>query len=217
MATITWLDKVDGLDLLDPQKNVNAADMNQIKTTVNANDTSFSSHTGNTSNPHSVTKTQVGLGNVDNTSDATKNAATATLTNKTLTSPVINSPTGLVKGDVGLGNVDNTSDTNKPVSTPQQTALDLKANLASPTFTGTPAGPTATPGDNTTKLATTAFVSAAVVAVSSAVPLLTSFVDDENVSGTMNDINVTFALANTPISGTVKLYWNGMRMKVGVG
>jgi hypothetical protein len=55
-----------------------------------------------------------------------------TLTNKTITSP-----SGLVKGDVGLGNVDNTSDANKPVSTATQTALDLKANLASPTFTGT--------------------------------------------------------------------------------
>lgn len=41
------------------------------------------------------------------------------------------------KGDIGLGNVDNTSDANKPVSTAQQTALNLKANLASPTFTGT--------------------------------------------------------------------------------
>jgi hypothetical protein len=38
---------------------------------------------------------------------------------------------------VGLGNVDNTSDASKPVSTAQQTALDLKANLATPTFTGT--------------------------------------------------------------------------------
>lgn len=37
-----------------------------------------------TGNPHNVTKTDVGLGNVDNTSDATKNAATATLTNKTI-------------------------------------------------------------------------------------------------------------------------------------
>ena len=44
------------------------------------------------------------------------------------------------KADVGLGNVDNTSDVNKPVSTAQQTALDLKANLASPTFTGTVSG-----------------------------------------------------------------------------
>lgn len=49
-----------------------------------------------------------------------------TLTNKTLTSPVINSPTGIVKADVGLGNVDNTSDLNKPISTATQTALDAK-------------------------------------------------------------------------------------------
>ena len=40
-------------------------------------------------------------------------SATQTLTNKTLTSPVINTPTGIVKGDVGLGNVDNTSDATK--------------------------------------------------------------------------------------------------------
>jgi hypothetical protein len=67
---------------------------------------------------------------------------TQTLTNKTLTSPVVNTPTGIVKGDVGLGSVDNTADTAKPVSTAQQTALDLKANLASPTFTGTVTVPT---------------------------------------------------------------------------
>lgn len=36
----------------------------------------------------------------------------------------------LAKADVGLGNVDNTSDASKPVSTPQQAALDLKANLS---------------------------------------------------------------------------------------
>lgn len=36
-----------------------------------------------------------------------------------------------------INNVDNTSDLNKPVSTATQTALNLKANLASPTFTGT--------------------------------------------------------------------------------
>ena len=41
----------------------------------------------------------------------------------------------LTKTDVGLGNVDNTSDVNKPVSTAQQTALNLKANLAGAAFT----------------------------------------------------------------------------------
>jgi hypothetical protein len=38
---------------------------------------------------------------------------------------------------LGLGSVDNTADTAKPVSTAQQTALDLKANKANETHTGT--------------------------------------------------------------------------------
>ena len=66
----------------------------------------------------------------------------------------------LVKGDVGLGNVDNTPDANKPVSTATQTALNLKADLASPALTGTPTAPTASTSDDSTKLATTAFVKA---------------------------------------------------------
>lgn len=40
----------------------------------------ITAHTGSTSNPHGVTKTQVGLGNVDNTSDANKPISTATQT-----------------------------------------------------------------------------------------------------------------------------------------
>ena len=41
-----------------------------------------------------------------------------------------------------------------------QTQLDAKAPLASPTFTGTPAAPTAAADTNTTQIATTAFVRA---------------------------------------------------------
>jgi hypothetical protein len=44
-------------------------------------------------------------------------------------------------------------------------AISSKADIASPTFTGTPAAPTATAGSNTTQLATTAFVTAALSAV----------------------------------------------------
>lgn len=40
------------------------------------------------------------------------------------------------RSNLGLGNVDDTSDANKPVSTATQTALNLKANIASPSFTG---------------------------------------------------------------------------------
>jgi hypothetical protein len=52
-----------------------------------------------------------------------------------------------------------------------QTQINAKANTASPTFTGTPAAPTATTGTNTTQIATTAFVNAEIandVAVRSA-------------------------------------------------
>jgi hypothetical protein len=41
-------------------------------------------------------------------------------------------------------------------------AISSKADTASPTFTGTPAAPTASSGTNTTQLATTAFVKSAV-------------------------------------------------------
>ena len=41
-----------------------------------------------------------------------------------------------------------------------QADVSTKANIASPTFTGTPAAPTASAGTNTTQVATTAFVQA---------------------------------------------------------
>ena len=52
--------------------------INLIGTKADAS--SFTSHIQNTSNPHSVTKTQIGLGNVDNTSDLDKPISTATQT-----------------------------------------------------------------------------------------------------------------------------------------
>jgi hypothetical protein len=73
-----------------------------------------------------------------------------------------NNPHGVTKSQVGLGNVDNTSDANKPVSSATQSALNLKADLVSPTFTGVPAAPTADVGTSSTQLATTAFVNAEI-------------------------------------------------------
>jgi hypothetical protein len=64
----------------------------------------------------------------------------------------------LTPSDLGLGNVDNTSDANKPVSTAQQTEIDTKADLASPALTGNPTAPTQADNDNSTKIATTAYV-----------------------------------------------------------
>lgn len=51
-------------------------------------------------------------------------------------------------------------------------SVNAKAPIASPTFTGTPAAPTAAAGTNSTQLATTAFVTTAVAAAGGSNPLL---------------------------------------------
>lgn len=120
------------------------------------------------SNAWNAAHAVLGIENVDNTSDANKPVSTAQA------AAIAAGVASVSKTSIGLGNVDNTSDVNKPVSTAQAaadaavastaaTATALKANLASPTFTGTPAAPTATVGTNTTQLATTAFVIANAV------------------------------------------------------
>ena len=78
-----------------------------------------------------ITKSMVGLSNVDNTSDVNKPISSATQTALDTKAPLA-SPTftgtvsGITKSMVGLGNVDNTTDLNKPISTATQTALDGK-------------------------------------------------------------------------------------------
>ena len=74
-------------------------------------------------------------------------------------------------------------------------AIALKADIASPTFTGTPAAPTASSGTNTTQLATTAFVSAAVSDLIDSAPgaintlneLAAALGDDANFSTTITN------------------------------
>ena len=67
-----------------------------------------------------ITKSMVGLGNVDNTADANKPVSHATLEALNAKAPLANPSftgtiSGISKAMVGLGNVDNTSDNNKPV------------------------------------------------------------------------------------------------------
>jgi len=57
-----------------------SGDVSTNASNISTLNTEFDTHTGDTANPHSVTATQVGLGNVDNTSDADKPISTATQT-----------------------------------------------------------------------------------------------------------------------------------------
>ena len=90
-------------------------------------------HTSATNNPHSVTKTQVGLSNVTNESKATMFAS------PTFTGTV----GGVTKAHVGLGSVTNES------------KATMFTNAA---LTGNPTATTQSSNENSTKIATTAYV-----------------------------------------------------------
>jgi plastocyanin len=76
---------------------------------------------------------------VTNTITGSISGNAGTATNGVVTTGSYTDPSWLTltKSKVGLGNVDNTTDAGKPISTATQTALDLKAPKADPTFTGT--------------------------------------------------------------------------------
>ncbi len=83
-------------------------------------------------NATDITKTFIGLRNVDNTTDSNKPISTATQTalNLKATTSTLN------KTSVGLINVDRASGFLKTISNATQSALNLKAPLATPSFTG---------------------------------------------------------------------------------
>jgi hypothetical protein len=125
---------------------------------VYAADVTAAAHIASTSNPHSVTKSQVGLGSADNTADA-----------------------------------------NKPISTATQTALDLKAPLASPALTGTPTAPTAAGATSTTQLATTAFVQQELNSLLDGAPAALNTLNE--LAAAVNDDASYAATVTTALSG----------------
>lgn len=93
-------------------------------------------------------------------------------------------------------------------------ATQTLAVLASPTFTGTPAAPTASGGTNTTQLATTAFVTAAVAAI--------SFPAGANPTGTIGTTAVNGSAATflrsdgaPAFDGTIARTWSALQTFTG--
>jgi hypothetical protein len=191
-----------------------------------------------------INPSKVGLGNVNNTTDALKPISNATqaaldlkasITSLALKAP-IDAPTftgivsGITKSMIGLANVDNTTDLLKPISNATQTALDLKASnvalalkanttdlnlkaditdlnlkapIASPTFTGTVSGITKNMiglanVDNTTDL-----LKPISTASQTALNLKASLTGIETLSNkTLTAPTFTTPVLGTPASGT---------------
>ena len=131
---------LDGDDIdIDTTPLTGATVISDLDINITTNTSGLVTDANGTVVTRELTKGDIGLGNVDNDSTSTIQA-------------------GTTKANVGLGNVDNTTDALKPVSTAGQTALNLKANLASPSLTGNPTAPTQADNDDSTKIATTAYV-----------------------------------------------------------
>ena len=128
---------------------------------------------------------------VANVSDLTASAAELnTLDGITASTSELNLLDGVTATTTELNYVDG-------VTSGIQTQLNDKAPLASPALTGTPSAPTATPGTNSTQIATTAYADAAVAALVDGAPALLNTLNE--LAAAIND-DETFA---TTVAGLV--------------
>jgi hypothetical protein len=151
-------------------------------------------------------RTNLGLGSI-----ATQASSSVSITGGTITGitdlAIVDGGTGAstaagAKTNLGLDQVNNTSDANKPISTATQTALDLKAPLASPALTGTPTAPTAAAGTNTTQVATTAYVTNAV-AIQKGTAVATTSGTSVDFTGIPSGVSrITILFNGVSLSGT---------------
>ncbi|WP_259406014.1 pyocin knob domain-containing protein [Shouchella clausii] len=89
-----------------PDDPITEDDLNRWEKGIKDAHTDINQHKADHNNPHRTTKSQVGLGNVDNVKQASKAEFDAHMNNK-------NNPHGTTKTHVGLGNVDNVKQASK--------------------------------------------------------------------------------------------------------
>lgn len=108
-----------------------ASQLQTVDLRSQSNETSISNHVSNIANPHQVTKAQVGLGNVDNTSDLNKPISTATqaaITNLNNTKADVTYIDGLLAQKANITYVDSNLAL-KADTTYVDSELSLKADI----------------------------------------------------------------------------------------
>ena len=110
-----------------------------------------------------VTEAKIGTGAVTEAKIGTGAVTSTKIANDTIVNADINTSAAIASTKLAFAPTGNIAATTVQAAIEE---LDTeKAPLASPTFTGTPAAPTATAGTNTTQVATTAFVSTATAGI----------------------------------------------------
>lgn len=149
-SKVNVADIINNLTTNVSNKPLSAAQGVAIKGLIDALQSELDAHEANKNNPHEVTKAQVGLGNVDNTSDANKPVSTAQATaiadakkagtdaQSNLTSHAGNksNPHEVTLSQLGLTATADELNYVDGVTSAIQTQLDGKMNSTDPTGTG---------------------------------------------------------------------------------
>jgi len=143
-ADITKIGNISGANTGD-QTNIPG---NAATVTTNADLTGPVTSTGNATSIangaiSNAMLANAAVANLSGTNTGDQDLSNLVTNTRTVNGHALSANVTVTASDVGLSNVDNTSDASKPVSTATQTALNLKADIASPTFTGTVSGITA--------------------------------------------------------------------------
>lgn len=111
---INYTDIIDTLTSIEVKKVLSANQGKVLKGFIDALTSSLSTHTTNMNNPHNTTKSHIGLGNADNTSDANKPISTPqqnafnlkqNITDNTLTTIAKTIPTSINELDRNVKNI----------------------------------------------------------------------------------------------------------------
>ena len=213
-ASIRWNEPNTYWDIV----NVNSNVYSQILTSSMLSN-SIASTSNSTIATSFVANTLNGIISSETSRATAAEALLAPLASPTFTGTV----SGITKAMVGLGSIDNTTDLLKPVSTATTTAIGvettrataaeaLKAPLVSPNLSGLPTAPTAVSTDNSTLLATTAYVTNRINSLINAAPaaldtlgeIATQLAADESAAAALTTaVSLKAPLASPTFTGTV--------------
>jgi hypothetical protein len=227
---LSYTDSSISTEVSNRNNAIGTAKSEAISTAATYSDGAVSTHNSATTSVHGIADTSALVVTTDsrlsNTRTPTDNTvSTAKIVDSAVTTAKINdggvttakvadgaiTSAKIADATIVDGDISTTAAISQSKISGLSTSLSAKADLASPTFTGTPAAPTATAGTNTTQLATTAYVRGEIAAlVGSAPTTLDTFAelaaqlstDESAVTALTTVVGTKAPLASPALTGT---------------